>query len=173
MGLYSKLTADAQESRQRTPSRFALCRERLGQFLLIAAPACFTELLVSCNGLRPQVILEGDQLLDMFCQCLREHDPWMSYRFTALPTGEQERCPRIARRQEPGSFVHPQPYALHVLQLRICPGDERGGVPEPTGAHHLHGGYHLANKVLMAFGYAHQFLGGSNDMLFLRAQTRR
>ncbi len=103
------------------------------------------------------------------CQCLREHNPWMSYRFTALPNGEQERRPRIARRQEPGSFVHPQPYTLHVLQLRICPRDERGGVPKPTGAHHLHGGYHLANKVLVAFGYAHQFLGGSNDMLFLRS----
>jgi len=48
--------------------------------------------------------------------------------------------------------------------------DERGGVPKRTGAHHLR--YHLPNKVL-AFGYAHQFLGGSNDMLFLRAETRR
>jgi hypothetical protein len=87
----------------------------------------------------------------------------MSYRFTALLTGEQERRPLIARLQEPGSFVHPQPYVLHVLQLRICPRDERGGVPKPTGAYHLNGKYHLANKVLMAFGYAHQFLGGSHD----------
>ncbi len=97
----------------------------------------------------------------------------MSYRFTALPTGEQERRPRIARRHEPGSFVHQQPYALHVLQSASVQGTSEEGVPKPIGAHHLHVGYHLANKVLMAFGFAHQFLGGSNDMVFLRAQTRR
>jgi hypothetical protein len=108
----------------------------------------------------------------MFGQCLRELNTRMTYRFTALHTGEQERRPWVARRQEPGSFVHPQPYALQVLQLRIRPGDERGGVPKPAGAHHLHGWHHLANKVLMVFGYSSQFLGGSYDMLFLRVQTR-
>ena len=31
----------------------------------------------------------------------------------------------------------------------------------------------MANKVLMVFGYTHQFLGGCYYMLFLRAQARR
>jgi hypothetical protein len=61
---------------------------------------------------------------------------------------------------------------MRCRSYRIRPRDERGGVPKPAGAHHLHGGHHLANKVLMVFGYAHQFLGGSYDMLLLRVQTR-
>jgi hypothetical protein len=86
-GLDSKPTAVSQVRRcvgiapAGTDEVCALLRAPLtvkGELLLIATPATWAasgaELLVSCNGIRLQVVLESDQLLDSFCQCLREHN---------------------------------------------------------------------------------------------------
>ena len=64
--------------------------------------------------------------------------------------------------------MYSQPHELHLLQLLVRPGDERSRISEPAGAHHVHCRHHLAQKVLVVFGYAHQFLGGFQHMLLLR-----
>jgi hypothetical protein len=162
-----ELAAHPQKPRQWALARSGLGRQRLRQLALIVAPAGVAEHLVSRNGFLPQLVRESDQLLDMFRQCLHEHHFGVPQRLGPVLDRQQERCPGVARRQVPGRPVYSQPHELHLFQFRVCPGDERSGISEPAGAHHVHCRYHLAHKVLVVFGYAHQFLSGLYHMLLL------
>ena len=129
------------------------------------------EFLKLPNGGQAELIGHRHQLLDVLGERLN-HGHYGVRLWTAPPcAGERERCSGVARRQLPGCPLHLQPHSMQPVELRICPWDQRSGVPKAGGGHHAHGRHHLTQQVLMVSNLSYDVSCICKDVCLLLCKT--